>query len=279
MEEIKKQTNGSVTFQLTVPWSQIQDTYHQLLQQASQQLEIKGFRKGKAPLSLVEQHLDTDKLYGRALEKLLPSIYSKFIQKHNLKPLTEPKITPIKTKPNQPWTFKVEIAERPQIQLGDYRSYLSKILHSQSKSTKSKSSSTTKTKNKNQKENITREKKLQLIFDALLKNAKVELSDLLVEAEYKSALSRLINQLTPLKISLEDYAKSLKKSVKELLEEYKKAARDNLRLEFILSELIKIEKPSVSEAEIDKLKPQPQERNYARYVLQKQKLIDKLLEL
>ncbi len=275
MEEIKKQPDGLVSFDLTVPWNQIQTAYRQLLEQTARYIEIKGFRKGKAPLDLVEKKIDTGKIYGRALEKLLPKIYVDFIQKHKLKPLTDPQITPTKAEPNQDWLFKVKIAERPQIKLGNYQTYLKKSL--QTAKTKSKSNS--KKTDKNQSPQKEDNKKLKLIFDSLLKNAQVEICDLLIETETKSALSRLVSQLQPLKISLEDYAKSLKKSVKDLVEEYRKTARDNLRLEFILSELIKQENPKISDQELAKFKPKPQETAYLKYQLQKQKVIDKLLKL
>ncbi len=274
--EIKKQDNGLVTFQLNLPWKDIQTTYQQLLAQTAKQIEIKGFRKGKAPLSLVEKQIDSTKLYGRAVEKLLPPIYTKVVQEHKLKPLTDPKITPLEAKPNQTWTFKVELAERPKIDLGNYQTYLKSALKNYQPKTKPKKQTKTK---QDQHQHDHDEEKLKLIFDTLLKNAKIEICDLLIEAEYKSALSRLINQLAPLKITLEDYAKSLKKSVKDLVEDYKKSAQENLKLEFILSEIVQQENPPISEEEIDKFKPQPHERAYLKYNLQKHQVIDKLLKL
>ncbi len=261
-DEIKKQANGSVSFQLEIPWEKIQTTYQQLLKQTAQHLEIKGFRKGKAPLPLVEKHLDPNKVYGRALEKLLPQIYSQFIHKHHLKPLTEPKITPVKAKLGEPWTFKVEIAEKPQVKLGNYKTYLKKALQSFKAPKKDP-----------------QDKKLKLIFDTLLEKAQLEVADLLVETEYKAAISKLVHQLDHLNLTLEDYAHSLKKSLDQLIEEYKTTAQDKLKLEFILSRLIEIEKPTIKDEELAKFKAKPEDQAYFKYLLQKQKVIDNLLKL
>ena len=51
---------------------------------------------------------------------------------------------------------------------------------------------------------------LGVIFDALLQNIHFEVSPLLVEEERKNALSRLVNQLTSLKLTVADYLKSIK---------------------------------------------------------------------
>ncbi len=113
----------------------------------------------------------------------------------------------------------------------------------------------------------------------MLEDTKFSVAPILIEEETKSALSRLQNQLSSLKLSVADYAKSIKKTTEELIDEYKKSAESNLRLEFILQKLIEDKKPEVSEAEVADLKPQKGQEAYAKYVIQKRKVLDLLSEL
>jgi len=226
---IKLQPNGYLNFELTLPWSDLVQEYQRQLQRAARHVEIKGFRKGKAPLTMVEKHLDTNKLYAQAAQHLLSHAYADFVKQHQLQPLINPHITPLKTKPNQTWKFKVETAQKPQVKLGNYQTYLKTAL---------KKLKPTNTKN-DQKQ---KDQKLKLIFDTLLEKAEIEVCDLLIEAETQTALTKLARQLSALKLTLEDYAKSIKKSVKELVEDYKQTAQNNLKLEFVLQELVKQEK-------------------------------------
>ena len=156
------------------------------------------------------------------------------------------------------------------IKLGDYNKLISSALKKHSKAHKED--------DKAKPEEI-KDHKLNVIFDALLDGIKFDVCPFLIEEETKSALQRLSQQLSSLKISVADYAKSIKKSTEDLVAEYKKSAESNLKLEFILQKLIDDKKPEISEAEIAQMKPQKGQEGYAKYVLQKRKVLDFLAEL
>lgn len=268
---LQKQQDGSIEFEISIPWGTVHQAYQEVLQETAKHAEIKGFRKGKAPLALAEKSLDTSKLYSHALEHLLPKEYAKALKKHDVKPIIEPRLTLLETKEEKPWRLKIETAEKPEVDLGNYTSYIKKTLKSIKKASPSP---------KSQDDTQQREDpRLTALFDALLVGAKLQIAPLLIEEELRSALSRLINQLEPLKISLDDYAKSLKKTRDELVDEYRKTAENTLRLEFILDALIADVNPPVSDKEVASLQPKPDQKEYAKYVLKRRKVIDKLLEL
>ena len=91
------------TFELefSIPWSTVKKTYDETLKKIVSQAEIKGFRKGKAPISVVEKNIDKSKLYNEVLKNLLPQTYIKSLQQHNLKPICDPKVVPLKTEENK----------------------------------------------------------------------------------------------------------------------------------------------------------------------------------
>lgn len=261
--------DGQITFDITIPQADIRQTYQTYLARYAQTAEIKGFRKGKAPIALVEQNVDSNRLYAQILDELFPKAYATKIDELQVKPIIDPQITPKEFEANKDWVFGVVTATKPPVDLGDYPKYLAAALKSYRAAQKSESAKATATKDQGDAE-------LTIIFDTLLKEAKLALPPILIESEAKNQLSRLVSQLRQLKLTVEDFAKSQKKTQDELIAEYRKTAETNLKLELILDKLVELEQPTVSDEEIAKMQAPKDQQTYATYILQKQKVVDKL---
>lgn len=262
--------DGTITLTLKVDKAEVSKAYQQVLVQAAKGVELKGFRKGKAPLNLVEKSLDKTKLYSRVLEVVLPPAYTEAIKAGKHQPLLEPRVTPVKMDEQSDWEFKAETAIEPKVVLGDYRKYVKQALIAAAKTQKPSQS---------EKDKKSDDWKLQAAFDALLKNAECHVSHLLIEHEAHTAIHRLEEQLSSLKLKLDDYLKSIKKSPEDFHQEYHQTAENNLRLEFILKSIIEVEKPEIPESELAKSNSPKGQENYVRYLLQKQKVLDMLVQL
>ena len=270
---LTKNQNGTITFDLVLPKDKIAAEYDKVLAEVGKTAQIKGFRPGKAPLKLVEAQTDKSQLMSHVLDHLLSPTYSDVIIENKLNPLVEPQVIPKSMDEGKDWIMAVTVAVSPEVELGDYEKYLKSALAEHAKGHKEAEPKDDKAKEE------ARGHKLNVIFDTLLKEAKLEVAPLLIEEETKSALSRLVTQLKSLKLSVEDYAKSIKRTPDELVNEYKTTAETNLKLEFVLQKLIEIQKPEITEAAIADLKPQKGQEGYAKYVLQKRAVIDKLSAL
>ncbi len=244
--------DGTITFPLTLTKDAVATEYQHVLREVATTIELKGFRKGKAPLNMVERSVDKNKLYSHVLEHALPPVYAKVVAENKLQPLVEPRITPKTMEEGKDWEFDVEVAGKPEVALGDYEKYLKGL----------------KVEVKDDKKDKADDAKLTAVFDALLKNAKIDVAPLLVDIEARSALSKLVNQLSSLQLSVQDYAKSIKKTEEELVKEYQTTALTNLRLEFILDALVSARSPEVKETE-------PR----AKYAAQRKAVLDYLLAL
>ena len=270
MTKITRKPDGTITFELVIPAATIASEYKKALTQVAKTAQIKGFRPGKAPIKMVEAQTDKSRLYSHVLDHVLSPAYSEVIHEHKLVPLIEPRVIPKGMEEGKDWFMEVTVATSPEIDLGDYAKYIGAAI---------KKHGTEHKEDKGVKPEEAKDHKLNVIFDALLDKAKIEVSSFLIEEETKSALQRLSTQLNGLKLSVEDYAKSIKKTTEELINEYKASAESNLKLEFILQKLIEDKKPEITEAEIAQIKPQKGQEGYAKYVLQKRKVLDFLAEL
>jgi len=267
---LKKDPNGTISFDMIIPAADIAAAYQKSLLEVAKTAQVKGFRPGKAPIKMVESLTDKSRLYSHVLDQVLSPAYSQVIHEHKLIPLVEPRVNPKNMEEDKDWVMAVEVATAPEIKLGDYTKFIGSAIKKHAKDHK---------EDKDAKPEDAKDHKLNVIFDALLDEVKFDVSPILIEEEAKSALTRLSQQLTQLKLSIADYAKSIKKTTEELVEEYKKSAQSNLKLEFVLQKMIEDKKPEVTEAEIAAMKPQKGQEGYAKYVLQKRKVLDFLSEL
>ncbi len=93
----------------------LDEAYHRLVSKVS----IPGFRKGKTPRAILEQHLGKSTLLEEALERLVPQLYKQAIESEKIEPIAQPQI---EITQNEPLVFKAIVPLKPTVKLGDYHS-------------------------------------------------------------------------------------------------------------------------------------------------------------
>lgn len=274
-------------FKLTIKKSDIKKGRDSVLSEAAKNMQLKGFRKGKAPINMVEKSMREKDIIEKTLDKILPKAYADAIIKKKLRPIVHPKIIPTKLEAGKDWELDIEIAQRPKISLGDYKKHVKSALK------KIKPTKPTKTKKskdpKDPQEPSEHDQKIKAVFDVLLENIKLKISPLLIDEEVNNQLSKLTEQIQKLGLSVEQYLTSMKTTPEKLKEEYQKTAKENLALEFILDEIAKDLKIKATENEIDSLlkgigskevsdriKNDPREMSNVNHMIEKRKTVDKL---
>jgi trigger factor len=82
-------------------------------------VSVPGFRKGKAPRAILEQHLGKSALLEEALERLIPQLYRQAIESEKIEPIAQPQIEITQT---EPLVFQAIVPLKPTVKLGDYHS-------------------------------------------------------------------------------------------------------------------------------------------------------------
>lgn len=88
------------------------------LDHLSKRVTLPGFRKGKAPISLVEQHIGKEALLQEALEHLVPEAYEEALKSEEITAIAEPSIELVQI---NPIIFKAVVPTKPQVTPGNYR--------------------------------------------------------------------------------------------------------------------------------------------------------------
>lgn len=93
---------------------------HELEQQAKN-IKVTGFRKGKAPLNLVENQLDQNQLQANVINHAVNDSYSKAVEEQKLKTLNQPEVSIEKFVPYSELVYITEVEVMPNVKLGDYK--------------------------------------------------------------------------------------------------------------------------------------------------------------
>ena len=252
------------------------------------QLTVEGFRQGKAPKDIAEKHISKEALYQELAQKLISRIYQEIISKESLKPIISPKVDLVKAKENEDWQIKITLAEKPVVELSDYKKVVKEVKALAEKSNiwvPGKDPQTGGAK----KPEEDKSKLLNEVLTALLKETKLEISDLVVEEEINHRLTHLVDEIQKIGLTTENYLKSKNLTMESLKTQFRKETEDTYKLEFALAEIADKESIKVEKADLDKLflnikdekerKKAEQNSYYYATILRKQKTLDYLISL
>jgi trigger factor len=103
--------------------------FEEAYKRQQQKIEIRGFRKGKAPLDLVKK-LHGESIEYSALDTIASAVYRQVVQERDLRPIGDPVLTDMDYKRGEALTFKIKYEVKPQIELKEYKGIaLERLIH------------------------------------------------------------------------------------------------------------------------------------------------------
>lgn len=106
--------------EVKLTYEEIKDELESEVKKESKKIQIPGFRKGKAPLSMIKK-LYGDSLEYDASEKVANNWFWKLAEQKDLKPISRPSMTDIQFEPTKELSFKVKYEIIPILELKDYK--------------------------------------------------------------------------------------------------------------------------------------------------------------
>ncbi len=91
-----------------------------LYRKVAQEIELPGFRRGKAPRSFLEARFGKDFLYEDAQNELIREYLPEALQELKLTPASMPKTTVLEFESGKPFKFEASVEVLPQIDVKDY---------------------------------------------------------------------------------------------------------------------------------------------------------------
>ena len=107
-------------YEVTVPSADMDKHKKTRLAEIASTITMKGFRKGKAPMNVVEAQYG-DAVMGEILERVVNTESQKVLNDNKIKPASQPKIEITSFDKGKDLTFKMEVEAMPEFKVMDYK--------------------------------------------------------------------------------------------------------------------------------------------------------------
>lgn len=121
MLEIKILPGSEVEITGEISADDFEDRREQATRELSEEIEIKGFRPGKAPQKVIIDAIGEYKILNKMALLALQKEYPKIIFEKKIRAIGRPLITITKIARNNPLGFKIRTFVMPEIELPDYK--------------------------------------------------------------------------------------------------------------------------------------------------------------
>jgi len=118
LEKIEKNT---AFLKFEVDAEEFEEAMQQAYKKTAKRFAIPGFRRGKAPRTLIERYYGPEVFYEEAAEILLPEAYKKAVEENNLEPVDQPTYDIEQIEKGKPMIATAEVVVKPEVNIKDYK--------------------------------------------------------------------------------------------------------------------------------------------------------------
>ena len=118
--ELTKLEGNAVELKVEFDSEEWKASQNKVLKRVAQNINVPGFRKGKAPVAMIKQRINMSMLLEDAMEQLLNDRYTQLLKDNGVEPVAQPEVTPDEiTEKVLKVTLKIQ--EKPDVTLGQYK--------------------------------------------------------------------------------------------------------------------------------------------------------------
>ncbi len=120
--EVERLPEGRVELRVEVDPPAVEEALDQAYRHLARTLVLPGFRRGRAPRSIVERMLGRERLWRDAVDPLVQRSFDQAATELGLEPVESPQVD-FDTIPDagEPFAYKAVFTNKPEVTLGDYR--------------------------------------------------------------------------------------------------------------------------------------------------------------
>ena len=117
----KTENKNEVKLEFTVEAKVFDEAMKTVFTKNAKYFNIPGFRKGKAPMNIVEKFYGTEIFYEDAFNEVVPGVYEEAIKAENLEVVSRPDIDIKQIGKGQDLIFTTTVQTKPEVKLGKYK--------------------------------------------------------------------------------------------------------------------------------------------------------------
>lgn len=118
---VEQAPDSEAVLNVELEWDELEKASERAYKKLAQQYNVPGFRRGKAPRSMIERMLGKDAVYQEGLEELVDQSYRQAIKEHGIQPIARPTVDAPPIEYGQPYTFIARVPVLTPVVLGDYK--------------------------------------------------------------------------------------------------------------------------------------------------------------
>ena len=119
--QVEKLEKNMAKLTIEVPAEEFDAAIKNAYNKNKNKFSIPGFRKGKAPLAMLEKMYGAGIFYEDAANALIPDAYDKALEECEEQIVSSPKIDVTQLEAGKPFIFTAEVALKPEVTLGKYK--------------------------------------------------------------------------------------------------------------------------------------------------------------
>ena len=117
----EKIDNQQVVLEIEVEAAEVEKATEKAYKRIANKVNIPGFRKGKAPKKIVEQHVGKQAILDEAFDIVAPKAFNDALDEQKIDPVTRPQIEVVTLEEGKNLVFKATVTPKPEVALGEYK--------------------------------------------------------------------------------------------------------------------------------------------------------------
>ena len=117
----EKLSSNKVKLGFVVEAAKFEEGISKAYKKTAKNINIPGFRKGKAPQKVIENYYGAAVFYEDAFDIIFPEIYQAAIIEHGITPVDRPDLDVEQMEKGKDLKFSIEVFVRPDVELGQYK--------------------------------------------------------------------------------------------------------------------------------------------------------------
>ena len=115
------ENKNEVKLSFVVEAEKLEEAMKKVYTKTAKYFNIPGFRKGKAPMQLVERQYGSEIFYEDAFNELVPEVYDAAIKENNVEAVSKPNIDITQMEKGKDLIFTATVQTKPEVKLGKYK--------------------------------------------------------------------------------------------------------------------------------------------------------------
>ena len=117
----KTENKNEVKLEITVEASKFDEAMKKVYFKSAKYFNIPGFRKGKAPMNIVEKYYGSEIFYEDSFNEVAGEAYEEAVKENNIEVVSKPTIDVVQMGKGQDLIFTAVVQTKPEIELGKYK--------------------------------------------------------------------------------------------------------------------------------------------------------------